>query len=105
MEKKKEFICQNCGKTVPAHMEKCSHCGRYFKGVRCPKCFYIGESDDFLKGCPSCGYLGDESNNADSSDHNKKSKKPTSIPMWFILFAAIFLTCVIGIFIYIFFHM
>ena len=91
MSNKREFVCQNCGKTVPASKEKCPHCGRFFKGVRCPKCFYIGESDDFLKGCPSCGYLGDKSeNNNIESKENKQ--KPKNLPFWFWMGAAVILS-------------
>ena len=91
MSKKREFVCQNCGKTVPANKDKCPHCGRFFKGVRCPKCFYVGETEDFTKGCPSCGYLGDESEN-NISDLKENTKKPKNIPSWFLMGAAIFLS-------------
>ena len=94
-KKEKGFVCQNCGKAVPANMERCPHCGRFFKGVRCPECLYVGEASDFLKGCPSCGYLGDEPDNKDSSDIKKKSKKAKALPLWFLLFSAVFLILII----------
>ena len=91
MSAKREFVCQNCGKTVPANKGKCPHCGRFFKGVRCPKCFYIGESDDFLKGCPSCGYLGDEAEN-NNIDIKTKKQKSKNLPLWFWMSAAVILS-------------
>jgi len=105
VQKKKGFVCQNCGKAVPANTGRCPHCGRFFKGVRCPKCHYVGESNDFLKGCPSCGYLGDEAVNEDISGLKKKSKKPRTLPLWFVLSSSAFLIVLIIIFVYIFFHM
>jgi uncharacterized membrane protein YvbJ len=105
MDKKKGFVCQSCGKAVSAYTEKCPHCGKFFKGVRCPKCLYVGESSFFVKGCPSCGYLGDEADNAGFSDSKKKNKKNKPIPLWFLLFSAGFLILIIIILIYIFFRM
>ncbi|MCL2792392.1 MAG: hypothetical protein FWD87_04805 [Spirochaetaceae bacterium] len=105
MSNKREFVCQNCGKTVPASRGKCPHCGRFFKGVRCPKCFYVGESDDFLKGCPSCGYLEDEMNNANSSEAKKKDKNSSRLPLWFLLLSSGFLVIIIIIIINIFLRM
>ncbi|MCL2295000.1 MAG: hypothetical protein FWC36_09075 [Spirochaetes bacterium] len=104
MNKKKGFVCQNCEKAVPANKERCPHCGRFFKGVRCPKCFFVGGSNDFLKGCPSCGYLEDEAGNPDFHNH-KKNKTPRTIPLWFLLFSAAFLILLIIILIYIFLKM
>jgi len=94
VSKKREFVCQNCGKTVPANQGKCPHCGRFFKGVRCPKCFYVGESGDFSQGCPSCGYLGDESEegNFELKENDQKSK---NLPSWFWMGAAVFLSLVV----------
>jgi hypothetical protein len=34
----------------------CPRCGRFFSSVKCPKCDYVGEADDFSAGCPVCGY-------------------------------------------------
>ncbi len=99
---KKGFVCQNCGKAVPANTGRCPHCGRFFKGVRCPMCFFIGEADNFIKGCPSCGYLGDETINKGFAEVKKSNRKTKHLPLWFVLSSAAFLTLIIIALVYIF---
>ncbi len=94
-EKKKGFVCQNCGKNVPPRTERCPHCGRFFKGVRCPNCHYIGVADDFLKGCPSCGYLGNTEESGGSASHEKKQPPKKEFPAWFYLSSLGILTAAI----------
>jgi ssDNA-binding Zn-finger/Zn-ribbon topoisomerase 1 len=94
MAGKKGFVCQNCGKNVPANTDKCPYCGRFFKGVRCPKCFFVGAAADFEEGCPSCGYLGNEP--AEAFLAKKDVKK---LPAWFYIAALTFLIAVIFVFI------
>ena len=105
MSPKREFVCQNCGRTVPANMGKCPHCGRFFKGVRCPKCFYVGEPEDFSGGCPSCGYLGEQAGIADQIEPKKKDESSKHIPLWFVLAASAILIIIIIIIINIFLRM
>lgn len=50
------FFCKSCGKEVDAHAENCSHCGKEFTAVRCPRCGFTGELELFSQGCPSCSY-------------------------------------------------
>jgi uncharacterized membrane protein YvbJ len=56
----KSFHCDHCGESVSPDEERCPHCGRFFRAVKCPVCAYTGKGAEFLKGCPSCGYLTDE---------------------------------------------
>jgi hypothetical protein len=51
------FYCENCRKEVSANDNICPACGRFFTDVRCPRCNYSGEADEFGMGCPKCGYL------------------------------------------------
>lgn len=103
---KKGFVCQNCGKNVPPKTDRCPHCGRFFKGVRCPQCLYIGVADDFLKGCPACGYLGDTESGVNLQsmpDYLKPAKK--ELPAWFYLSAIGILIIAVIVLLIIFFNM
>jgi len=51
------FYCENCKKEVSAKDKICPHCGRFFSDVRCPRCNYSGDVDEFSFGCPKCGYM------------------------------------------------
>lgn len=85
MAAKKGFVCQNCEKPVPPKTDRCPFCGRFFKGVRCPECHYIGVADDFTKGCPACGYLGDASPTSQYLYSGKKTKKEKPLPPIFYI--------------------
>lgn len=65
--KKAKFFCENCGEEVPQNAKVCTKCGKFFTFVRCPKCFYTGESKIFTHGCPECGY---------AIKHNGNYRKP-----------------------------
>jgi uncharacterized membrane protein YvbJ len=54
------FYCDNCGAVVGKDDTVCPQCGRVFSTVRCPRCGYSGEADEFLSGCPVCGYAAHE---------------------------------------------
>jgi len=69
------FYCKSCGKEVEAHAENCSHCGKEFTAVRCPKCGFTGELDLFSQGCPSCSYGGSRGEAEHSSYSTQKSHK------------------------------
>lgn len=85
--KNQGFACQNCGKNVPANTDRCTHCGRFFKGVRCPMCHHIGKAGDFVSGCPACNYLAN-----DKSIANKNRTKPKEeLPAWFYFASVIIL--------------
>ncbi len=73
------FYCENCGREVPAEVDRCPYCGKRFFSVKCPVCSYSGPASEFVDGCPSCGYLG-----AGGSAKIKKSvpKKKKHIPGW-----------------------
>ena len=98
--KKKGFVCQSCGNMVPPNTDRCPHCGKYFKGVRCPECFYVGVSSDFIHGCPSCGFLSDEKKKENNSNGNsiKKGKSEKTFPGWFYIISAAFLAVLVIVF-------
>jgi hypothetical protein len=54
--KRPHFFCERCGAEVRKDARVCPRCGRFFSSVKCPKCEYVGEADDFSLGCPVCGY-------------------------------------------------
>jgi len=56
LPKKPHFFCESCGAEVRKDARVCPRCGRFFSSVKCPKCGYVGEADDFALGCPACGY-------------------------------------------------
>ncbi len=100
--KKKGFVCQSCGNMVPPNTDRCPHCGKFFKGVRCPQCLYVGVSSDFVHGCPSCGFLSDEKSRENDKNgsilpgREKKSEK--TFPGWFYLISAAILAVLVIIF-------
>ncbi len=54
--KKPKYYCERCGAEVRKDARVCPRCGRFFSSVKCPRCGYVGASDDFAAGCPVCGY-------------------------------------------------
>jgi len=54
--KKPRYYCERCGAEVRKDARVCPRCGRFFSSVKCPRCGYVGEADDFAAGCPVCGY-------------------------------------------------
>ena len=105
IDRKKGFVCQNCGKNVPPRTDRCPHCGRCFKGVRCPQCLYVGVADDFLEGCPSCGYLGDVHEKGVDNMPEKPPAKEKVFPAWFYISAIGILTVMVIALIAILFNM
>jgi len=99
--KKKGFVCQSCGNMVPPNTDRCPHCGKFFKGVRCPQCLYVGVSSDFIHGCPSCGFLSDEKKreNQEKEGSIQKKKSEKTFPGWFYILSAAFLAVLVVVFI------
>jgi RNA polymerase subunit RPABC4/transcription elongation factor Spt4 len=54
--KKPKYYCEHCGLEVRRDARICPRCGRFFSSVKCPKCGYVGQADEFDSGCPVCGY-------------------------------------------------
>jgi RNA polymerase subunit RPABC4/transcription elongation factor Spt4 len=54
--KKPRYYCERCGAEVRKDARVCPRCGRFFSSVKCPRCGYVGDADDFALGCPVCGY-------------------------------------------------
>ncbi|MDR3325483.1 MAG: hypothetical protein LBS82_05835 [Spirochaetaceae bacterium] len=54
-QKKPRFVCDNCGAEIAASEKRCPQCSRYFSSIRCPKCGFTGQEEQFLGGCPGCG--------------------------------------------------
>jgi uncharacterized membrane protein YvbJ len=72
---KRLFICEKCGRPVPARSKRCAHCGKIFDGVKCPRCGFTGDQELFESGCPICGYSGESALNRNIS---KQKKEPGS---------------------------
>ena len=96
---KKGFVCQSCSNIVPENIDRCPHCGKFFKGVRCPECLYVGKGSDFIHGCPSCGYLSNRPVNI--NENPEKHEKHKTFPGWFYVAASVFLSLCIGAFVFI----
>ncbi|GHT49416.1 hypothetical protein FACS1894102_4090 [Spirochaetia bacterium] len=88
-KKKPKFYCDACGAEVGASATRCTRCGKFFSAVRCPKCFWVGEQEDFKNGCPSCGYSskGKIKKNI-SAKGSKKNNGSVELPSWFFAIAA-----------------
>lgn len=54
--KRPRYFCEHCGLEVRKNSRVCPRCGRFFSSVKCPKCGYAGQAEDFDSGCPVCGY-------------------------------------------------
>jgi len=76
--KKAKFYCESCGYEVPQNAKFCEHCGKFFTFVRCPSCFFTGDSKLFTNGCPKCGY-------AVKRDYGKGNSSGTSTKKFFSL--------------------
>ncbi len=99
-----KFFCENCGNEVREDAKICTHCGKFFTNVRCPRCGFQGSSRQFKNGCPECGYSKDknilkytEKSPAESRKFfinfiNKnyknpsKAQKASSLPVWIYIF-------------------
>ncbi len=103
--KKKGFVCQSCSNLVPPNTDRCPYCGKFFKGVRCPECLYVGNASDFVRGCPSCGYLSDQKKNSSRISETGIVEKKKPLPGWFYLVSAVFLTLCVVIFLLIIINM
>jgi len=74
------YFCENCGAEVKANSRVCPRCGRFFSSVKCPKCGFVGVSEDFRAGCPVCGYaLG---TNTGDPEPIKPMPESPSLPLW-----------------------
>jgi hypothetical protein len=51
-----KYFCEHCGREVNGRARICPFCGRFFSSVKCPRCGFSGDSEEFLDGCPACGY-------------------------------------------------
>ncbi|MDR0383336.1 MAG: hypothetical protein LBH50_05060 [Spirochaetaceae bacterium] len=54
--RKPRFFCDGCGAEVSAAAKSCPSCGKFFAAMRCPRCGFCGEHEEFSDGCPACGY-------------------------------------------------
>ena len=72
-KKAPKFFCENCGEEVKENAKICTHCGKFFTNIRCPKCFHQGDSREFKNGCPECGYSNNK-NNFNQKDENESKK-------------------------------
>ncbi|MDA8411931.1 MAG: zinc ribbon domain-containing protein [Treponema sp.] len=74
------YFCEHCGAEVKANARICPKCGRFFSAVKCPKCGFVGESEDFRAGCPVCGYALGSNNGA--PEPIRPAPESTSLPLW-----------------------
>jgi hypothetical protein len=65
----------------------CPRCGRFFSSVKCPKCGYVGQPDDFSRGCPICGYA--LAANPAPESIKGRSLPAAPLPWWSYLAAAL----------------
>ncbi|EFW39430.1 double zinc ribbon domain-containing protein [Treponema phagedenis] len=95
MKKVPVFFCENCGGTVRRDTKVCPHCGRFFASVRCPRCNYTGNADEFREGCPSCGYAFPQEKKIQKPKYRARKRgkeSQDSLPFW-IYFLVIALCC------------
>lgn len=88
--KKAKFFCEHCGYEVPSKAKVCTHCGRFFSSVRCPKCGRDGRAEEFIHGCPDCGYAM-KKNNQHIQYVNAGKKTDSALPTWVYYFTLIIL--------------
>lgn len=101
--KKAKFYCESCGAEVPQNAKFCGTCGKFFTFVRCPNCYFSGDSKIFTNGCPKCGYAfhsSGEKNKKNKSLSVKKNKKvhnngDSSLPLWIYIAVTLALIAVI----------
>lgn len=74
-----KFFCENCGNEVKRNTKICPHCGRFFASVKCPSCYYIGNTDEFINGCPSCGYAVNSNAEKNTKEYRDQKIKETSV--------------------------
>ena len=116
-KKAPKFFCENCGEEVKENAKICTHCGKFFTNIRCPKCFHQGDSSEFKNGCPECGYSNNK-NNFNQKDENESKKyngnffknyikkyypeqnkksRENSLPAWIYIFTlAVLITIIIA---------
>ena len=78
-KKAPKFFCENCGEEVKENAKICTHCGKFFTNIRCPKCFHQGDSREFKNGCPECGYSNNKNNFNQKDENESKKYKPNRI--------------------------
>lgn len=78
-EKKARFFCEYCDHEVENNASFCPYCGHFFSSVRCPRCGFTGEHNEFENGCPRCGYAMDESSKKSIKNYNKESLETNHI--------------------------
>jgi RNA polymerase subunit RPABC4/transcription elongation factor Spt4 len=85
--KRPRYFCEHCGAEVRKDAALCPRCGRFFSSVKCPRCGYVGEADDFERGCPVCGYA--ETANSSPEPIKSLPVEAPPIPWWAFLAAAL----------------
>ncbi|MEI6874795.1 MAG: zinc ribbon domain-containing protein [Spirochaetota bacterium] len=74
------YFCEHCGGEVKGSARICSHCGRFFSSVKCPKCGSSGKASEFRFGCPVCGYA--EGMNAAPEPLKAPPEMAPPLPLW-----------------------
>lgn len=103
---KARFFCEFCGTEVKKNDKICSHCGRFFASVRCPKCNCTGTPAQFSKGCPNCGYalkkddkqITDTKKTIFGFKEKKQKNNIDALPAW-IYFVCFFVAVLLIIFV------
>jgi uncharacterized membrane protein YvbJ len=86
---KAKFYCDNCGAEVGRDDEQCPSCGRYFSSVRCPRCGYSGQGDEFKRGCPVCGYSAPKETVSETKENETEGKESVHTPAWLYLLTGV----------------
>jgi hypothetical protein len=91
--KRPRYFCEHCGLEVRKNARVCPRCGRFFSSVKCPRCGYAGQAEDFDAGCPVCGYA--EAANAAPDPIRPPPVAAPPPPRWSYALAALVLAALV----------
>ncbi len=91
--KRPRYFCEHCGLEVRKNAKICPRCGRFFSSVKCPRCGYTGQAEDFESGCPVCGYA--EAANAAPEPALPPPVVAPPPPRWAYALALLVLACLV----------
>jgi hypothetical protein len=91
--KRPRYFCEHCGLEVRKDARICPRCGRFFSSVKCPRCDYSGQAEDFETGCPVCGYA--EAANAAPDPIRPPPVAAPPPPRWAYAVAAVILAALV----------
>jgi Double zinc ribbon len=92
-QRRPHYYCEGCGAEVRKDARVCPRCGRFFSSVKCPRCGYVGQADDFVRGCPTCGYA--EAPNASPDPIRPLPPEALPLPWWAFVAAAVVIVALV----------